>query len=119
MFEKLLKKAEKDKDLLAVIVYGSVARNEKNEDVDVCLVLSSEKENKRKQLEYLKDFGDDFDIHVFQELPLYIRSRVVKEGKVLLSKDKDKLHDLYVDTIKEYFFFEPHYKTYLEAVAHG
>jgi predicted nucleotidyltransferase len=39
MIEKLINCAKKDKEILAVIVFGSFARGEKFRDIDVCLVL--------------------------------------------------------------------------------
>ncbi len=52
-------------------------------------------------------------------MPLYIRSRILKEGIILLNKDYDKLLDLYIDTIKDYDLFEPHFNHFLEAIKHG
>ena len=61
----------------------------------------------------------DVDAHVFRELPLYIRSRVLKEGRVLLVKDEDALDDLAIRTAKAFEDFKPTYRTYLEAVLRG
>ena len=117
MFEKLLEKAKSDRDILAVAVYGSFARGEKHRDIDICLIPYPGKPRNRKELEYMKLLGDGYDVHMFQELPIYIRSRVIKEGRIILCKDDSILYDLYLDTIREYSLFEPHYQTYLHAVA--
>lgn len=61
----------------------------------------------------------DFDISIFQQLPLYIRHRVIKEGKVLFCRNEDRLYDLAVKTVKEFEDYKHHYIEYLESVAHA
>ncbi len=114
------RKAERDKDVLAVIIFGSYARGEKHRDIDVCIVLKKELSNylmSKKRLDYSSVSG--LDIHIFQQLPLYIRVRVLKEGRVLLCKDIDMLYDLASLTVREFAYFRPRYKEYLKAVKHG
>jgi predicted nucleotidyltransferase len=119
--EQLLKRVQKDSEILAVLLFGSVARGEQTacSDVDVCLVLQRQKYNSltlsRKKLTYLQQ--SDLDVHVFQQLPLYIRRRVVKEGKVLFARDLDALYDLAFRTAQEFEDFKPIYRTYLAEVA--
>ena len=118
-------RAKKDKDILAVIVFGSYARKEAYRDIDVCLVLfpaDSKKQYEhdkifmsKKKLDYLKHFTKT-DIQIFQQLPLYIRSRVLKDGKIILCKDNDLLYDISFRTIKDFNYFEPKYQMYLKGV---
>lgn len=68
-----------------------------------------------KRLEYVK--FHDLDIHVFQSLPIPIRSRVLKEGKILLSKDEDSLYEIANTTIRSYTYFRRIYEIYLEGVS--
>ncbi|MBI2238988.1 MAG: nucleotidyltransferase domain-containing protein [Actinobacteria bacterium] len=115
---RLLVRAEADPAVLAVLLFGSRARDEASNasDVDVCLVLRPEAgvSPSEERLRYLAEF--DLDVHVFQELPLYIRSRVLKEGRVLLAKDEDALYELAIRTAKAFEDFKPQYRRYLEAV---
>jgi len=119
----LLAWAEQDPEVLAVILFGSRARGEDtpDSDIDICLVLEprsySDLELSEKKLEYLAKF--DLDIHIYQQLPLYIRHRVLREGKVLFCRDEDKLYDLAFRTIREYEDFKHIYREYLEEIAHG
>ncbi|MBI3301694.1 MAG: nucleotidyltransferase domain-containing protein [Deltaproteobacteria bacterium] len=75
--ERLLGTAQDDHDVLAVILFGSAARGDQTptSDVDVCLVLQPRKYDplvlSRKKLAYLRQ--GDLDVHIFQQLPLYIR----------------------------------------------
>jgi hypothetical protein len=119
----LLARAERDPAVLAVILFGSRARGENtpDSDIDICLVLEprsySDLELSEKKLDYLAEF--DLDIHIYQQLPLYIRPRVLREGKVLFCRNEDTLYELAFRTIQEYEDFKHIYREYLEEIAHG
>jgi predicted nucleotidyltransferase len=122
--DRLPAQACQDADVLAVLLYGSVARGEQTagSDIDVCLVLmprSTPYESailSRKRLDYLAQF--DLDVQIFQALPLYIRSRVLKEGQVLFVRDEDLLYALAFRTAQAFEDFKPIYYRYLEQIAH-
>ncbi|MCD6483163.1 MAG: nucleotidyltransferase domain-containing protein [Candidatus Aenigmarchaeota archaeon] len=118
---KLVEKAKNDRKILAVFLFGSFLRDKHPEDIDICLVLRKnvkKSEFSKIKLKYLSDFHD-LDISIFQQLPIYIRKRVIKEGKILLMKDFDELYDIVIDTIKEFDDFKKIYKMYLEGVMNG
>lgn len=114
----LTEEAREDPCVLAVLVFGSAARGDAapDSDVDVCLVLDPRVllDAGEKRLEFLS--RHDLDIHVFQQLPLYIRRRVLREGQVLLSKDDDVLYDLAIRTARAFEDYRHIYLGYLEAV---
>ncbi len=119
--EALVQRAQNDLDVLAVILFGSTARNEHHQDsdLDICLVLqaggTSPSTMTEKRIAYMADFT--LDIQVFQTLPLYIRQRVLKEGRVLFCRDEDALYTLALRTVKDFADFERMYRRYLEEVA--
>ena len=123
--DKLLEMVHQDNDVLAVLLFGSVARGEQTScsDTDICLVLIPQTKPyknidlSRKRLKYLKQF--DMDIHVFQQLPIYIRRRVLKEGKILFVKNEDTLYDLATLTAKAFEDFKHIYYDYLEEIANN
>ncbi|MBM4169845.1 MAG: nucleotidyltransferase domain-containing protein [Ignavibacteria bacterium] len=118
---QLLAHVKSDGEILAAILFGSqVADSQENpNDVDICLVVSGDGRNSvrlsEKRLEYLKVFG--LDIHIYQQLPLYIRQRVLREGRVLYCQDEDQLYEIAFMTIRELASFEHVYRYYLEEVA--
>lgn len=120
--ENLLAKAKSDSDVLAVMLYGSEARQEQisTSDIDICLVFNPQvKHAKRdiysqKRLEYLKDFA--FDIQIFQQLPLFIRRRILKEGRVLLVRDERILYELAWRTAQAFEDFRHIHSAYLKEV---
>ena len=101
---RLVAQASRDPDLLAVILFGGRARGDAapESDVDVCLVLdpnrAAEPGRTEKRLDYLGRF--DLDVSIFQQLPLVVRSRVLKEGKILFVRDEDALYDLALRTAR-------------------
>jgi predicted nucleotidyltransferase len=119
-FSDILDRARNDNDIIAVALFGSHARNEPAKDVDVCIFLKPGKEQfvTSKKIVFI-DLMDKYDIHFFSDLPLYIRARVMKECVFLFNNDLHMINDIFISTIKEYRLFEPHYKTYLEAVERG
>ena len=106
-----------------MLLYGSRARGDEGpgSDVDVCLVLPPQAartaEASRVQMDFL-DFPE-LDVRVFQRLPLYVRQRVLREGRVLLVKEEDALYEIASRTVREFEDFKPYYRAYLDAVAHG
>lgn len=119
--DTLLDRTRKDPEILAVILFGSRAREEQTptSDIDLCLVLFPRRYDplhlSRKKLEYLK--VADIDIQVFQQLPLYIRRRVLKEGKVLFTQNEDLLYEVAFRTAQAFEDFKHRYYEYLEQVA--
>jgi predicted nucleotidyltransferase len=121
--EELLSRAQQDTDVLAVLLFGSTARREQSptSDVDICLIVNPQVQTfepgalSRKRIEYLKDFS--FDIQVFQQLPLYIQVRVLKEGRVLFARDEDRLYELAFRTARAFEDFKHVYYGYLKGVA--
>jgi hypothetical protein len=119
LFKSLNEKVQADPRVFALIVFGSYARRELYRDIDICLVLFPEEDSFQVLLDYATESSENFDVKVFSTLPLYIRSRVLKEGKILVNKDYDTLFDIYLQSIKENVLFEPHFRTFLEAVKYG
>ena len=121
--DRVLRRAATDPDVLAVMLFGSVARGEATtrSDLDVCLVLRGSRRSRHdlaaKRVTYLGDV--DLDVQVFQALPLYIRTRVLKEGRVLLCRDEDALYEVAFVTIRAFERFKRTYHAYLDEVAHG
>ncbi|MFP3985892.1 MAG: type VII toxin-antitoxin system MntA family adenylyltransferase antitoxin, partial [Candidatus Bathyarchaeia archaeon] len=113
--EKIVEKAKKDPDVSAVILFGSYAKQQPrpSSDIDVCLMLKPHKYTSlsmsKKKLEYLSLIPDKYDVQIFQQLPVFIKVRILKEGKFLLTKDYDAMFKVALDAIKEYDLFERHY----------
>jgi predicted nucleotidyltransferase len=121
LLQDIVKQADGDSKVLAVILFGSTARGDRRDtsDVDVCLVLQPSRYSPEVlmeiRLQYLAAFAAD--IQIFQQLPIYLRQRVLKEGKVLCCKDQDALYNIALRTVQAFADFKPLYDRYLDEVA--
>jgi len=119
----LIDVCRQDPTILAVMLFGSRARGEAHtaSDTDVCLVLDfgfrDPLELSKKKHEYLSMF--DLDLHVFQQLPLYMRHRVLREGRVLFCQDEAQLYELAYRTAQRFEDFRHIHESYLQEVAGG
>ena len=114
----ILDKAKKNKEVIAVALFGSSLKT-KGRDIDICIFLDKKYSNlemSKKRLEFLKKSKNGFDIQIFQQLPVYIRIRIIREGKILFCKNEDLLYDIAFSTIKEFDFFKKIYDMYLQGV---
>ena len=120
--DRLLGMVKQDEEVLAVIIFGSEVRQGKTplSDVDLCLIMmplpkpSSLTGLSYKRLEYMED--NSFDVRIFQQLPLYIRVRVLKEGRILFVRDEDQLYKLAFRTAQAFEDFKHIYYGYLREV---
>ncbi|OFV84926.1 MAG: hypothetical protein A2W26_00885 [Acidobacteria bacterium RBG_16_64_8] len=120
----MIERARHDPDVLAVLHFGSRARGDAgpSSDVDVCLVLlprpqADRHDLARRRLAYLQSF--DLDVSIFQELPIYVRRRILKEGRVLFVRDEDLLYEVAFRTAQAFEDFRHIYNAYLNRVAHA
>jgi len=117
----IVKQAEGDATVLAVILFGSTARGERHDtsDVDICLVLQPAMYSPEAlmdiRLQYLAAFAAD--IQIFQQRPIYLRQRVLKDGEVWFCRDQDSLYDMALGTVQAFADFKPLYDRYLDEVA--
>lgn len=112
----------KDEKVIAVILFGSYGRGEEYRDIDLCIVLNKKYSNiemSKEALIYTSILSSKFDISIFQQLPLYIRKRVLKEGKILFCKDESLLYKIAFLTIREFNLFEKYYDAYLARIKDG
>lgn len=119
--ECLIDKAKKNKKIIAFALFGSSLKG-KGRDVDVCVFLDKKLPNKEMskiRFELLSHCKEGIDIQIFQQLPIYIRSRIMKEGKIIFSKDDNRLYEIAFETINEFNMFKKLYDIYLNKVANG
>src|SRR3989338_5132097 len=102
--DAVIAEAKKNKSILAVALFGSALKG-KGRDIDLCLFLDKKKSNlemSKLKREIAGKVSQIIDVQIFQQLPLYIRARIIKEGRIIFVKDLDKLYALYFEVIREY-----------------
>ncbi|MBD3211829.1 MAG: hypothetical protein GF311_04400 [Candidatus Lokiarchaeota archaeon] len=91
----------KNKDILGILLFGSYAKETQTNrsDIDICVVAPNEDPVRLISLilQNINVNSKNYDIRIFQELPLYLKIRIIQNGIVIYSPDK---YDLY-----EFFYF--------------
>ena len=112
--DNIIEPLMKNRDVVSIYLFGSYARGREKpfSDIDICVVADRD----ANMDEILSHSSKKIDISVFHDLPLSMRFRVIKEGKLLFSRDELKLHRTIVATIKSYLDFKPHIMRRIERV---
>ena len=89
-------------DVLGILLYGSTANGSATlrSDIDICIVSPSCKDTRELLKEIYRNldvFTKKYDVHCFEELPLYIQIRVIEDHKIIYAKD---VYELF-----EYFYY--------------
>jgi predicted nucleotidyltransferase len=96
---------KRERGVEAIYLFGSHASGKAKpySDIDLCVITgrSARKES------ILSHSSDKIDTTIFWDLPLYIRYRVIKEGKLLYAKNELAVHRIRVDTVLSYLDFKP------------
>lgn len=86
--------------VMGVLIYGSQVKGEKDKrsDIDICVVAG-----KKKPLDVLQEIwrqvntkGKNYDVKIFEELPLYLKGEVMENNEVVYAKDKGKLFEYFM-----------------------
>ena len=90
-----------DERIQAVLLFGSKANSDSNKrsDIDICIVAPKQRPSVILGTVFRKldTKSKHYDVHVFEELPLYLQMQVIENHKIISARDKYKL--------SEYFYF--------------
>jgi len=98
-----------------ITLYGSLvkSREGKLSDIDIAIYCDADaRERFSFRVRVQGRLGDRFDVHIFQDLPTYVKKEIVSGGKVLFYKDYDFLFNTYLEALREYADFEKYLNTY-------
>ncbi len=101
---KIAEMAEKDRHVIAILLFGSYARGEKGyRDIDIAILI----DNEARPFDELNKYsttgnGIKFDVSILNDLPVNIQKRVLNEAKVVYLRDKDKLYDYSLKVAEEW-----------------
>ena len=99
--KKSIEDISKIKEVQAIYLFGSRARNEEkeNSDVDICIIGNL---NDKEKSKIFYQFSDNVDLSFFNELPLIIQIRIFKEGKPLFIKNEKEVELIMWKTLSKY-----------------
>lgn len=111
-----IKNIEGFKKVKFIILYGSAAEDRMKEgsDVDLCIYYDgTSEEASRFRFNVLSELFDDrYDVHIFQQLPLYMRVEILK-GKILYEEDTRFIYEVARETIKDFEAFKHRFYDYI------
>lgn len=98
-----------------VVLYGSAAKGKltKLSDVDIAVFYIGDKSERfefRKKI--LGRVSDEFDIQIFQDLPLYIQKDILSTGEVIYSVDYRETFEIFMKVIRGFEDFKPRLEVY-------
>jgi predicted nucleotidyltransferase len=96
------------KNIIALILFGSVARGQSRQfsDIDLCIITRTDIAESER-VDILSYGSGKIDVSLFHDLPLTIRFRILKEGKILFCNDYLYLHRITAATVREYLDCAP------------
>lgn len=109
-----IKNLDREEKIQFIALYGSSLRERsKLSDIDIAIYFDGTREERFYfRIRASGELGDKFDVQIFQDIPLYMRGEIVKNGKLLHYKDYDFLFDVCLETIREYEGFEKYLELY-------
>jgi predicted nucleotidyltransferase len=115
--DRIVAIAKEDKNVLAVMIFGSYARKEPNyRDVDIAIVMEDGKaaeKNSGRLLPYAKDTAGLFELSIFNTLPLNVQIRALNEAVLLYVSDKGRFYDLTASVARAWNDFRPSFNVLL------
>ena len=98
-----------------ITLYGSAAKGEMTElsDIDLAVFYDGDKKERFDfRVKVLGRVGNEFDIQIFQDLPLYIQNDIVSASNVLFYKGYREIFRTFMKTIREFEDFKPRLDMY-------
>lgn len=98
-----------------VVLYGSAAKGKltKLSDIDIAVFYNGDKSERfefRKKI--LGRVGNEFDIQIIQDLPLYLQKDILSTGKVIYSVDYRETFEIFIKIIRGFEDFKPRLEIY-------
>lgn len=114
LFMKKLKETPDFDRVKFVILFGSRTeeRARKDSDYDFAVYYEGDRDKKFRFL-LNANFDKNFDVKIFQDLPLFIQKDVLR-GKIFYAKDVSFVHDVAYETIKKFEHFKKYYEDYIK-----
>lgn len=99
-----------------VILYGSyhAAGHREGSDIDLAVGYDAKTNHERSafRLNVLSKLPKEFDVQIFEQLPVYVRKEVLK-GKAIFCSDENYLYEAAFSTIREFEDFKRHFYDYI------
>lgn len=125
LLNNLVNTLKENRDITFAYTHGSFLSEVPFGDIDIAIYLDQSALPEKDQLiryeismeiELQEKFGYPFDVRIINRAPLSFRYNVLKNGKLLFSRNDDLNTDFAARTIDDYIDFLPYRKRYLKEV---
>ncbi len=102
-----------------IIQYGSTVTGDQTplSDIDIAVYYHGTKDQRFDFIiSVLGNVDDRFDIHVFQDLPVYIQQEVISKGDLLYQQDFFTTFDIFMRTIQRFSDLKPFLDIYYQGL---
>lgn len=112
---------EKDRDILLAYLYGSAAAGTIHPDSDIDIAVYLKEGDIEYYLKKDNEFlgnapiaigNDKIDIRILNIMPLLLKFKVIREGRLLILKDEQKRVDFETEVMDRYFEMKPYFDEY-------
>lgn len=98
-----------------VVLYGSAAKGKltKLSDIDIAVFYNGDKNERfefRKKI--LGRVSNEFDIQIFQDIPLYMQKDILSTGKVIYFVNYLETFEIFMEVIRRFEDFKPRLEVY-------
>ena len=104
----IIKELSLKDDVIALVIFGSVARGQARSisDIDLCIVTPKDLPQSSRW-DLLSYGSEKIEVNLFCDLPITIRFRVIREGRVMFLKRPLLFHRIKAETVREYLDIAP------------
>jgi hypothetical protein len=104
----LIRELSLKEEVIALLLFGSVARGQARSisDIDLCIVTPRDL-SQPDRWDLLSYGAEKIDVNLFWDLPITIRFRVIREGRVMFLKRPLQFHRIKAETVREYLDMAP------------
>lgn len=87
-------------EVVAILIFGSTTKGgrTRRSDVDICIVAPLAKDRERllgEIYEKVDVVGKNYDVWIFEELPLYMKTRIIEKHEPVYVRDALGLHEYF------------------------
>ncbi|MCX6664560.1 MAG: nucleotidyltransferase domain-containing protein [Euryarchaeota archaeon] len=81
--------------VLGIVLYGSQQKGTQNSrsDIDICMIAPDEK----PQVLFKQTLPLNYDIKIFETMPLFLKIQVIQNHKILYAKDQYELFEYFYE----------------------
>lgn len=119
--DSVVEMLEPKEEITIAFLFGSVVKRDSFRDIDIAVYLRPDYPPAKYldlrldlQLKLQQTLKKEVDLIILNQAPPLLRYKILKNGILIIEKDRTSYRDFFVRTINEYFDFFPVFNLYRE-----